>query len=73
MKEAECVRCLGSVFAKDGYKNKEEITERISKYSRGVCALCPILKDKHIPTEAKETIFESVLVPILIMSQKVGH
>ncbi len=31
VKEAECVKYLGSVFARDGYKNKEEITERISQ------------------------------------------
>ena len=60
VKEAEFVKYLGSVFTKEWYKNREEITQRILKYSRSVCALYPILKDKNILIEAKKAILESV-------------
>lgn len=62
--EKLCVNYLGCIFKKDG-ENKGGIIERTSKYSRGACAFYPILKDGYIPTEAKKTIFESTLVPIL--------
>ena len=65
VKEAEVVKYLGCIFTKEGDKNKREITERISKYSRCVCSLYPVLKDRYIPLEAKRTIFQSILTPIL--------
>ncbi len=65
VREAKWVKYLGCMFAKDRDKNKMEITERIVKYSRCVCALYPVLKDTYIPIEAKREIFNSVMVPIL--------
>lgn len=61
----ERVKYLGSTYGREG-GNKLEITERINKYSQNVKCLYPILKDKHVPLEAKRVIFESILIPSLI-------
>ena len=44
----------------------EEITERISKYSKQFHMLYPIFKEKYIPIEIKRLIYTTVLIPTLI-------
>ncbi len=53
------------MFAKEG-GNKRDISERIGKFSMNVGALYPIIKDLHVPLEAKRVIFNTILTSILI-------
>jgi hypothetical protein len=56
---------LGSVISHDG-RMEPEIDNRISKYSRSVSALYPLLKERNIPTQVRVHIFNAILKPILL-------
>ena len=59
------VKYLGSIFTSEG-NNRQEITDRITQYTKSTGALYPLLKDEHIPNSAKKIIFESILTPTLM-------
>lgn len=55
---------LGSKFTGTGVM--EDISERIQKYNKVTQTLFPIIKNKNVPLEAKRTIFETVMTPVLM-------
>ena len=56
---------LGSVFCREG-GTEGDINERITKFGRCTNLFSPLLRDTAIPLGVKRTIYERILVPIIM-------
>ena len=57
--------CYLGVTFDEGNNMILEINHRITKYSRSINQLYPMLKDRNIPRKVKVLIYTSILRPIL--------
>ena len=64
LKEVNSFKYLGVNFNDSGIMEKE-IDVRLTKYSKNVGLLYPLLKEREIPQKVKVTIYKTVLRPIL--------
>ena len=65
LKQVEDFKYLG-VMVNDKCLQEREIRNRIEKYNSNFILMYPLLKDKHVPTKSKITIYTTILRPILI-------
>ena len=54
IRDTDTFKYLGCIFTDKGYKNREEITERIKKYNKCSGALYPLMRDAYVPKEVKK-------------------
>ena len=63
--QASSYKYLGVVID-EGNKQETELNARIGKYTHNFMKRFPLLKERHIPREAKTTIYSTILKPILV-------
>ena len=65
LKETENFTYLGSKLTSDNLI-EEEVNNRITKFTKNVNCLYPLLKEKDIPKDVKVLIYTTILRPVLL-------
>src|SRR5678815_4452599 len=65
LKQTSRFKYLGVIFDEKGWIDSE-LRERITKYSKNVGMLYPLMMQRGVPVEVKVTIYTTILRPILL-------
>ncbi|XP_071493217.1 uncharacterized protein [Diadema antillarum] len=65
LKKTDNFTCLGSKITSNNLM-EEEVNNRITKFTRNLIALYPLMKEKEIPKDVKVCIYTTILRPVLL-------